>query len=100
VAAYRILQNSAFKQKRYGLNNLTFGIDHYAKLGDKAIANQVFSTWYNGHRYYTYKEEPQYLSSGKLSIPHRMLITVFLELVANCHIKYKNKLTIYICELF
>jgi len=81
----------------FGVNWLDIEFDENIKLGDEAVANEVFSRWYNeGQDYESHNNETLFNNTGKLFIYHRMFIIIFLDLLANCHVIYKNMLTMYI----
>jgi len=79
----------------YGMNYFEMIYDDNTKL-NAAEAKAIFSHWYNSGNAYNYNDEPENNDAGKFNVQHMIFITSWLVLLVNCHIKYGNKLTIYI----
>lgn len=80
------------------LNGINYSFHAYfddTKL-DAAVAEKVFSEWYNTDDEYNYFFEPLKNTDGKYDLQHGMFIKIFMELLVIYHIKDRNMLTIYI----
>jgi len=73
-----------------GRNMIRFNVkyDNNTKL-DAVTAKEMFSKSYDGQNYYNYRKGTSTSFSGKLNIRHMMFLIIFLELLANCRIKYE-----------
>jgi len=71
-----------------------------SKLSVKEANNFFQTMWYGKGKKYDYDNEPLNTDAGIFIVQDMMFIIIFLELLVNCYIKYRNKLTIYMWVLF